>query len=99
MPVQRIRSGIEHMGYLCSGFEHFGGGGGAKVSKCHACAMRLSDFGAGGGLSGALVKHAFSSKVSVLPGREHRLFENRLGGVPLSDFAVTLHFQCNLTEW
>jgi len=54
--------------------------------------------GKGADPRGALVKHAFSSKVSVLPRREHRLFENRFGGVPLSDFTVTVHLQCNLTE-
>jgi len=48
--------------------------------------------------SGGLVRHVFSSKVNVLRRREHRLFENRFGGVPLSDFTVTLHLQCNLTE-
>jgi len=32
-----------------------------------------------------------------VPRRQHRLFENRLGGVPF-DFTVTLHLQCNLTE-
>ena len=53
---------------------------------------------AGAAPSGALVKHVFSWKVNVLPRRQHRLFENRLGGVPLSDFTVTLHLQCNLTE-
>ena len=73
-------------------------GGGANVTICGACAADLCEVGGGGRTSGGLVKHAFSSKVSVLPRRQHHLFENRLGGVPLSDFTVTLHLQCNLTE-
>ena len=80
------------MQYLCSGFD-------ANVSICGACAAELCEYGGGGGPpSGVLVKHTFSSKVSVLTRRKHRLFENRLGEVPLSDFTVTLHLQCNLTE-
>ena len=60
-----------------------GGGGGANVTICGDCAANLGEDGGGGSTPrGALVKHAFSSKVSVLPRREHRLFENRLGGVP-----------------
>jgi len=84
----------------------------AKVGKCGACAvdlLRKSPYAVpaqricmktavGADPRGGLVKHAFSSKVSVLPRREHRLFENQVGGVPLSDFTVTLHLQCNLTE-
>ena len=93
--LKRHRSESQQMLYLCSGF-------GANVTICGACAAdlgqeRKSAAGARGP-RGGLVKHAFSSKVSVLPRREHRLFENRFGGVPLSDFTVTLHLQCNLTE-
>jgi len=71
------------MRYPCSGF-------GANVTIRGACAADLGENGGGVSTRGGLVKHAFSSKVSVLPGREHRLFENGLGGVPLSDFTVTL---------
>ena len=109
VPVQRIWCECHHMRCLCSGFEatlQRKSANAVPVQRIwyesHHMRCLRSGFeevgGMGAGTSGALVKHAFSSKVSVLPRREHRLFENRLGGVPLSDFTVTLHLQCNLTE-
>ena len=48
--------------------------------------------------SGGGEKTRIFIKSESLPSREHRLFENQLGGLPLSDFTVTSHLQCNLTE-
>ena len=74
--LNRHCSESRQMRCLCSGFA-------AKVTICGACATDLKKSAAWAPTPrGGLVKHAFSSKVSVLPRREHRLFENRLGGVP-----------------
>ena len=75
--LKRHCSESMQMRCLCSGFA-------AKVTICGACAADLKKTAVGADPRGALVKHAFSSKVSVLLRRQHHLFENRLGEARVS---------------
>ena len=71
----------------------------SEGSMCDACAADLCESAVGAQTPlGVLVKRTFSSKVTVLRRREHRLFENQLGGVPISDFTLVARHAVTIVQ-